>query len=151
MCVLLLLLLFLLLPTTTTSSSSSSSSFSSRSQTLLRPIQHLFLLLLPLLLQDKVEARNKDYAKVVAHLHFHTLPKGQAQQQQQQQQQVAASAARSHTDHSGSPMQLPARGSSEGGVGWCAVCPITTHTPCRLHTLNPRVRAPAALLVYDAT
>ena len=35
------------------------------------------------LLQDKVEARNADYAKIVRHLHFHNVPTDKPQQQSQ--------------------------------------------------------------------
>jgi hypothetical protein len=34
-------------------------------------------------LQDKVESRNADYAKIVRHLHFHNVPTDKPQQQQQ--------------------------------------------------------------------
>lgn len=34
-------------------------------------------------LQDKVESRNADYAKIVRHLHFHNVPADNPQQQQQ--------------------------------------------------------------------
>jgi hypothetical protein len=36
------------------------------------------------LLQDKVEARNADYAKIVRHLHFHNVPTDKPPQQQSQ-------------------------------------------------------------------
>jgi hypothetical protein len=32
--------------------------------------------------QDKVDARNADYAKIVRHLHFHNVPTAKAGQQQ---------------------------------------------------------------------
>lgn len=60
-------------------------------------------------LQEKVESRNADYAKIVRHLHFHNVPTDKPQQQQQYEASDVVITGGSHLSSS-SNTSSPVRG-----------------------------------------